>query len=871
MKKLLAYLFMFTFLFGCEKPMELEETPIPEPDETPETEMPETILETMPETIYASVTDDDDDAQTKTYTDGSRVLWHNGDEISYFAQGVHNTRYQFNGSDGSASAEFTKVSGTGVSGDDVRYTHAVYPYYSKAAYTRSDDKETITAFYSGIQYYAPGSFGKGANVMYAVGTSENEADQDLFFRNACGYIVFKLYGSGIRVRTITLTARKDRVQLSGEAIIETTSGDEPVITMVRSEFTNPSHAVTLYCGDDGVELGEDAASATEFWLALPPVTFKNGFEIEVTDVDGAQYVKKTTKEVSIIRNKVQPMAAFHCVPATPPDNQLWYNTFTNNMITNVDSDYGGGEEKFYVGETEYFDAAITAHYYDESIGRFVIEFDKALTTIKDNAFYRNDLSQISLPESLVTIGDAFYGTTLKSICIPGNVKTIDGAAFQACSYLESIVFEPGDEPLAFYTDAGYQLSPFYNSNLRYINIDRDVVITPDDDITLLNGGGLFHQRLKTENTVVVLGDNVTSISNGMFRNLGMSDITIPNSVKSIGTVAFAECDNLTSITIPGGVESISPNAFYNCTALSEVDFQTGDEPLKIGYQVLNRGADYEYGPFYDSPLESITLDRELIYMDDYGQEFTPDGWEEGLFANKFYDDVASVSVSLGNNVKTLSKYMFNYLSIREITIPGNVTLIEDLVFDGCENLERITFEASDEELKIGIQDEVSDVGPFYDSPLNYVYLGRNLISTDDDLDATDEGVFSNRFRLPMKVDFGGSFTKILPYMFSKTGVGAVQGANGQLYDSPGSLWLTNTITSIGSYAFDDCDKLSTLRLGYDGLTDFPTIGENVFDGCDNTIRIIVRKRVYDRFMSDESDTFGWKDYKRFIQTESNFE
>ena len=242
-----------------------------------------------------------------------------------------------------------------------------------------------------------------------------------------------------------------------------------------------------------------------------------------------------------------------------------------------------------------------------------------------------------------------------------------------------------------------------------------------------------------------------------------------------------------------------------------------------------------------------------------------------MFANKFYEDVATVSVTLGNNVKTISKYMFNYLPILEITIPGSVTLIEDLAFDGCEDLKRITFAASDKELKIGIQDEASDVGPFYDSPLNYVYLGRNLISTDNDLDATDEGVFSNRFKLPMKVDFGGSFTKILPYMFSETGVGAVQGANGQLYDSPGSLWLTNTITSIGSYAFSDCDKLSTLRLGYDGLTDFPTIGENVFDDCDNDIRIIVRQKVYDRFMSNESDTFGWKDYKDLIQAESNFE
>jgi hypothetical protein len=108
------------------------------------------------------------------------------------------------------------------------------------------------------------------------------------------------------------------------------------------------------------------------------------------------------------------------------------------------------------------------------------------------------------------------------------------------------------------------------------------------------------------------------------------------------------------------------------------------------------------------------------------------------------------------------------------------------------------------------------------------------------------------------VTIGNSVTSIGNYAFSDcTGLSSVT--------------IGNSVTSIGSYAFDDCDKLSTLRLGYDGLTDFPTIGENVFDGCDNTIRIIVRKRVYDRFMSDESDTFGWKDYKRFIQTESNFE
>ena len=861
MRKLFRCLSLLTILLGCEQAMELEENLSLDQDKDVKTEMPETIT---------AMAGEDDDSKIKTFVEGTKVLWHNGDDISYFAQEVHNTRYQFNGSDGSASAEFTKVSGTGMSGDDVRYTHAVYPYYKDATYTKSGDKETITAFYQGIQYYAPGSFGKGANVMYAVGSAENEADQDLYFRNACGFLVLKMYGSGTQVSTITISANMGRLQLSGKAIIETTSGDEPVITMVESSECSPSYTVTLCCGENGVKLGEDAASATEFWFALPPVTFKDGFEIKVTDINGAQYLKKTTKEVSIIRNEVQPMAAFHCAPATPPDNQLWYSTYNNEMITKIDSDYGDGEKKFYVGETKYFDATITAHYYDESVGRFVIEFDKPLTTIKTNAFFRNEVVEITFPKSLTTIEDAFYGTLLRTLYIPGSVKTIDSNGFLACSKLESITFEASNEPLKIHSSS-VELAPFYNSNLRYIKLDRDIVQTAEEDITLLYGGGLFYQRLKTEKTFVVLGNNVTRITDGMFRNLGISDISIPNSVKSIGKLAFADCEKLASITIPRDVESIGVNAFFNCTGLAKVEFQAGEKPLKIGYQVLDRVTEYEYSAFYDSPLKSITLNRELIYMDKSGENFIPNSWEEGMFANKFYDDVETVSVTLGGNLKTISKYMFNYLHVQEITIPGSVTLIEDLAFDGCENLKRITFEVSDEELKIGIQDESSDVGPFYDSPLSYVYLGRNLISTDDDLDATDEGVFSNRFKLPMKVEFGGSFTTILPYMFSKTGVGAVQGQNGQLYDAAGSLWVTNTITSIGDYAFYDCDKLSTLRLGYDGETDFPTIGENVFDGCANSIRIIVRKRVHDKFKSEYSNSFGWSKYKNLIQTESNFE
>lgn len=47
-------------------------------------------------------------------------------------------------------------------------------------------------------------------------------------------------------------------------------------------------------------------------------------------------------------------------------------------------------------------------------------------------------------------------------------------------------------------------------------------------------------------------------------------IIIPDSVTSLGEIAFAVCDNLTSITIPDGVTSIGDRAFYECPNLTSI-------------------------------------------------------------------------------------------------------------------------------------------------------------------------------------------------------------------------------------------------------------------------------------------------------------
>ena len=72
-------------------------------------------------------------------------------------------------------------------------------------------------------------------------------------------------------------------------------------------------------------------------------------------------------------------------------------------------------------------------------------------------------------------------------------------------------------------------------------------------------------------TSITIPNSVTSIGEWVFSDCSsLTSITIPNSVTSIGNVAFSGCSSLTSITIPNSVTSIGESAFKNCYGIKEV-------------------------------------------------------------------------------------------------------------------------------------------------------------------------------------------------------------------------------------------------------------------------------------------------------------
>ena len=164
-----------------------------------------------------------------------------------------------------------------------------------------------------------------------------------------------------------------------------------------------------------------------------------------------------------------------------------------------------------------------------------------------------------------------------------------------------------------------------------------------------------------ESLSVTLTDKVKTLSPYMFAGTSLKEITIPASVTSIGNDAFTDCDDLHTVII-----------------------SESDEPITISTQ------SGEWAPFYDSPLSTIKLYRNVVYKNEDGEDFTPDTSNEGLFCNEETGNVTSVSVSIGAQVNAISDFMFSKLNIEAIWIPREVTSIGKSAFAGCSKFVGLT-------------------------------------------------------------------------------------------------------------------------------------------------------------------------------------
>jgi hypothetical protein len=80
---------------------------------------------------------------------------------------------------------------------------------------------------------------------------------------------------------------------------------------------------------------------------------------------------------------------------------------------------------------------------------------------------------------------------------------------------------------------------------------------------------------------IVIPDSVTSIGSAAFSVVPISSIQFPESVTNLDTEVFDDCTNLTNVIFGKGIQSVGPYIFQACPNLTSVFFQ-GNAPAIIG-------------------------------------------------------------------------------------------------------------------------------------------------------------------------------------------------------------------------------------------------------------------------------------------------
>ena len=181
---------------------------------------------------------------------------------------------------------------------------------------------------------------------------------------------------------------------------------------------------------------------------------------------------------------------------------------------------------------------------------------------------------------------------------------------------------------------------------------------------------------------------------------GLTSVTIPNSVTTIGSCAFFGCTDLVSVTIPNSVTAIGGDAFYECSSLTAVYISDIFAWCNISFD-----------------------DNPLCYA-------------HHLFLN----GVEVKDLIIPNSVTSISNKAFWGAYLLSVPIHNGLYDIGAMAFCNCPSLTNVIFEDGDSPLQLGMgcyeeyyydefrpdPTEIDFCSLFGKSPLTTLYIGRKL-------------------------------------------------------------------------------------------------------------------------------------------------
>lgn len=463
-----------------------------------------------------------------------------------------------------------------------------------------------------------------------------------------------------------------------------------------------------------------------------------------------------------------------------------------------------------------------------------LTIESGVKNISDYAFYDCDgITEIIIPESVELIGEyAFYDCDgITDMTIPDRVTSIPEHTFQYCSSLESVIIGNG------ITSIGEEA--FYGSGLTNITIPASVKnIGLNAFCGCENLTDVYAKDVKSW-LEISFNDSCSNpmyyAKNLYFNNILVTEIIIPNSITSIGYMAFYNCESLESISIPDSITFIDEYAFYNCINLKELT-------MPVSAKIYNDD-DTFYGC---ANLETITFTKGTGTMCDYGTDTSPLSLVACYWFTPWYKSRNNqLNITIEEGVLNIGEYAFYKCSgLSSITIPDSVVSIDENAFADCKKLEKIT---------IGKGLTTIEKNAFYNcDSIDTLNIGSNIKSIDTRAfygctNLTD--VYVKNTLSWLGIDFSGEESNPLYYasnlyinnvlateIIIPDGVESIGKYAFYNYTNLKNLIVSDSVTYIDDYAFYCCENLKNITIPASVV-----LKSTTFSKCNNITDIVISK------------------------------
>lgn len=290
--------------------------------------------------------------------------------------------------------------------------------------------------------------------------------------------------------------------------------------------------------------------------------------------------------------------------------------------------------------------------------------------------------ELYIPNSVVAIGScAFSGVYIRNLDIPSSVKFIDWMAFYASKFT-NISLHDGLEYIgnhAFnYTNLVCISLP---KTLKYVGYDafpKGIEIINQSDFLSVRDGLIYNREetllmcCTSKEAMIHLPDSIEEISPDTFSfNWNLINIELGKSLRTICHRAFSYCKNLKSIQLPESLEEIGDEAFEHCEELFSLEIPS--KVKQIGSNII----------------EGCTSLSEVRCRSPYFEvvdDALYDVKEKKLIA--YFGIDREYEVKKGTKIIGVNAFR-NITSLKKVTLPKTVTLVESWAFEDCEEIEEI--------------------------------------------------------------------------------------------------------------------------------------------------------------------------------------